>query len=200
MKTKPKILIPILCSLLQIAIGQTDSSDFKANKFFLYKTEADFFNKKAIYRGQFEGFDGRIIKYSIPGSKEKRSLNLKDSCSFYFAYEYNYKKKLHIYPADYSYSLFGGGNKDAFCTLWGTSANYDKDGFATELFYENYFEIDFSDRKNNIRTTKIEEFLKSKPKLLEKYLVEKAESDKKAFKRQKLAIGIKYLKLFIAEK
>ena len=170
--------------------------------FYLFKTESDFFSKKGIYRGQCEEYTNEYITYKTQNTKDIKTLVLRDSCNYYFGFQIGdsiIKIRINNNPKEYPYKIFGGGNKNAFCLITGTSVKYDNDNFATNLSYVNYNKVLFIDRVNKIETEKIEEFLKSKPKLLEKYNLDKQKSDKGSWRRQEFYIKIKYLKLFVQE-
>jgi hypothetical protein len=168
--------------------------------FYIYKTAEDFFNNKKMYRGDWTGSSGDEIRFRIPGSDKKYKVNLSDSISSYFAYQ-TFSIFVRLDEKQKSYSLYGGGGPQAFCVMGGTSANYDQDRYVIELFWKDWFEIYYYDLINNVLIgNKIEDLLKLKPKLLEKYLLEKSESDKKAWKRNKIPTEMKYLKLYNSEK
>ncbi len=169
--------------------------------FYLYKTEDDFFNGKKSYRGEWLQKEGNKITYTLLGTKTKLKLNLGDSASSYYAHCEAGNIWIRLTPESKDYHLYGGGTKDAFCIMGGTGAVYDNDGYIKELFWQDWFEIYYYSKSNNINGSKnIEDLLKVKPKLLEKYLAEKSESDKKAWKRNKIPTEMKYLKMFNAEK
>lgn len=195
------ILLTLICLSSRNAFCQTDSSDYKANSFYLYKTEEDFFNKNKTYRGQYLPSDNKIINYTT-GNGKKRKLSLPDSCTSYFGYQVG--DEIQIRPDnksnEYMYYSFGGGTIDAYCVVYGKLPNYDKQGFLIGLTAPGgWVYMYFNDRKNNINMGQIEEFLRSKPQLLEKYQNEKRAIEKELWERNKLSMGIKYLKLFIAE-
>ncbi len=201
MKKHHLLLIVCICFFNTISLAQIDSSDFKANSFYLYKTEEDFFNKKKTYRGQYLPSDTKIIKYITTDSK-KRKLSLVDSSGYYFGYQVG--DEIQIRPDkksnEYLYYTFGGGTIDAYCVVYGKLPNYDKQGFLQGLTAPGgWVYMYFNDRANNVNMGQLEEFLKSKPTLLEKYLKEKKDLEKELWERNKLSIGIKYLKLFLVE-
>jgi len=201
MKKRTLLLIAGVSLIAHVTIAQVDSSDYKANSFYVYKTEEDFFNKKKVYRGQYQPSDTKIIKYISPDSK-KRKLSLVDSCNYYFGYQIG--DEIQIRPTrsqnEFLYYSFGGGTIDAYCVVYGKLPNYDKQGFLLGLTAPGgWVYMYFNDRTNNVNMGQLEEFLKSKPALLEKYQNEKKEMAKELWERNKLAMGIKYLKLFIAE-
>lgn|GEM_PF-3227021 len=202
MKINHALLVLFFVGCGKLSTAQVDSSDYKANSFYLFKTEEDFFNKGRIYRGQSVTVDAREIKYTTADSKKKK-LSLVDSCSFYFGYQIG--DEIQIRPdknsEEYMYYTFGGGTMGAYCVVYGKLPNYDKQGFLQGLTAPGgWIYMYFNDRKNNISMGQMEEFLKSKPALLEKYKREKAGIEKELWERNKLSMGIKYLKLFIAEK
>lgn len=183
--------------------AQIDSSDYKDHCLYLYKTESDFFNKKKSYRGQYiPSDDKKVIRYTTVNSK-KRTLDLGDSCSYYFAYEIGDEIQIRPDkdPRNFSYYTFGGGTPDHYCVVYGYLPNYDRKGYLLGLTSPaaSYL-IYFIDRVNNLNMVQLPEFLKSKPRLLEQYKAEKAKADKLEWERNKLAVSIKYLKLFIGER
>ena len=195
----------LLCiSLLyKFSVAQVDSSDYKDHCLYLYKTENDFFNKKKTYRGQYiPSEDKKIIRYKTANSKEK-TLNLGDSSIHYFAYEIGdeIQIKPDQNPYSFTYYTFGGGNREFYCVVYGYLPNYDRKGYLLGLTSPATITLMyFVDRVNNLNMVQLSGFLKSKPKLLEQYKAEKERTDKQEWERNKLAIGIKYLKLFIGEK
>jgi len=196
------ILFACISFFSKFSFGQIDSSDYKANSFYLYKTEEDFFNKRKNYRGQYIPSDRKIIKYQTADLKKKK-LSLDDSCTHYFGYQIG--DEIQIRPEKKSteniYYVFGGGTIDAYCVVYGELPNYDKQGFLLGLTAPGgRFYMYFNNRTNNVNMAQIEEFLKSKPRLLKKYQMEKKEMDKEVWERNKLSTGIKYLKLFISDK
>src|ERR1041384_4095948 len=113
----------ILCTWFcyNISICQVDSSDYRDHSLYLYKTESDFFNKNRSYRGQYIPSENkRVIRYTTANSK-KRTLDLGDSCSYYFAYEIGDETQIRPdkNPYNYTYYSFGGGNKDYYCVVYG---------------------------------------------------------------------------------
>lgn len=186
----------LLFSGAQFSFAQDIPADSES-PFVLFKTEDDFFNKKRIYAGEWIQREGDIVIYKKPGQKKKTRFNLKDSSEFYFGYQGAGNRWVRVYPK--SYSLYGGGTKKAFCVLGANSAVFGDDGYAKEVYCTEYCTITYVDNEKKFYTDQLEEFLKAKPKLLEKYLAEKNASDKKAWKREALSTGMKYLRLFIAE-
>jgi hypothetical protein len=182
--------------------AQPDSSDFKDHSLYLYRTEDDFFNKNKIYRGQYiPSEDTKIIKYETANSK-RRTLNLEDSCTNYFAYQIGDEIQIRPdrNPRNFTYYTFGGGNKDVYCVVYGKLPNYDKKGYLLGLTAPGgLVNMYFVDKVNHLNMVPIHEFLKSKPKLLEQYKAEKEKSDKQDWERKKLFTGIKYLKLYVGE-
>ncbi|MDI1353775.1 MAG: hypothetical protein PSX36_02565 [bacterium] len=197
---KKNVLILSICLLFKIASGQIDSSDYKDHCLYLCKTEEDFFSKKRTYRGQIlPSEDKKVIRYLTTNSK-KRTLDLGDSCSYYFAYEIGDEIQIRPDkdPHNFTYYTFGGGTKDYYCVVYGYLPNYDKKGYLLGLTSPAGMTfMYFIDHSNNLNMVQLPEFLKSKPKLLEQYNVEKLKTDKLQWERNKLAIGIKYLKLFL---
>jgi hypothetical protein len=202
-KLRKSVFIIFTTIFGKLALAQVDSSDYKDHCLYLYKTEEDFFNKKGAYRGQYiPSEDKKVITYSTATSK-KKILNLGDSCSHYFGYEIGDESQIRPDKdsGNFTYYSFGGGNRDYYCVVYGHLPNYDKKGYllgltspaANTLMY-------FVDNVNNLRMVQLSEFLKSKPNLLEQYNAEKARSEKAEWERRKLAIGVKYLKLFVGEK
>jgi hypothetical protein len=198
---KKNILILCIGLFTQLLPGQIDSSDYKDHCLYLYKTEEDFFTKKKTYRGQYiPGEETKIIKYEIQGSK-KRVLNLEDSCVYYFGYRIGDEIQIRPDkdPRNSTYYSFGGGTPDFYCVVYGRLANYDRKGYLLGLTSPgSLIHMYFIDKAHDLNMVQLPEFLKSKPKLLEQYKNEKAKTSKLEWERNKLAIGIKYLKLFIA--
>lgn len=167
----------------------------------IFKTYDDFFNGKKTFIENYSYFDEDKLEYidKVTGKKIKTKI----SDSTVFAIEYRrqiggYVKK--IKNGKYDFILFGGGNKYIYCVMGGTYATYDTEGYIQELFWQDWFEIYYTDKINNIISSKnIEDLLKNKPNLLEKYLNEKRESDRKAWKRNKVINEMRYLKLYIKE-
>ncbi len=194
------MLVLCLCFLVKILPAQIDSSDYKDHCLYLYKTEEDFFTKKRSYRGQYiTSEDKTVLRYTTANSK-KRTLNLKDSCMYYFAYEIGDEIQIRPDkdPYNFTYYTFGGGTRDVYCVVYGYLPNYDRKGYLLGLTSpSSTLFMYFVDRTNNLNMVQISEFLKSKPKLLEQYKAEKAKADKLDWERNKLTIGIKYLKLFL---
>jgi hypothetical protein len=198
MKTKNTLILLLFAILCSTATAQDNKSNL-----YVYKTEADFFNGNKIYRGEYlftSGNNGLV--YRTEGSKKKRKLYLNDSCDYYFGFEHGAERRIRTSanPKDKTYYLFGGGNKNAYCMVYGSFGYYGSDGYL--LSYQaigGWVYMYFVDRVNNLNSVSIEEFLKSKPKLLEKYNAEKKETDEKVWERNQLATGIKYLKLFNAD-
>src|SRR5882724_212747 len=129
------ILIISISFLSKLSIAQIDSSDFKDNALYLYKTEEDFFNKKKAYRGQYLPSENKwIINYQTTNSKKKK-LNLEDSCTSYFGYQIGDEIQIRPDkdPKNYNYYIFGGGTMDAYCVVYGQLPNYDKQGFLLGL-------------------------------------------------------------------
>src|SRR4051812_12433772 len=123
---KQKVLIVCAVFFFRPATAQVDSSDYKDHCLYLYKTEEDFFNKKRTYRGQYlPSEDKKVIRYTA-GSTRKLTLDLKDSCTSYFAYEIGDEIQIRPdkTPANSTYYTFGGGNRDAYCVVYGHMANY----------------------------------------------------------------------------
>jgi hypothetical protein len=189
--------------LFKLAVAQVDSSDYKDHCLYLYKTDEDFFNKKRTYRGQcLPSEDKKVIRYKTANSKE-RTLNLGDSCSYYFAYEIGDEIQIRPdkNPSNFSYYTFGGGIRDFYCVVYGHLPNYDRKGYLLGLTSPAAITtMYFIDRVNHLNMVQLPEFLKSKPKLLEQYTAEKAGTDKQEWERNKLATSIKYLKWFVGEK
>jgi hypothetical protein len=199
MKKITLLLSIFLCS--KISIAQIDSSEYRDHSFWVFKTEEDFFLKKRIYRGQIEPQeDTKIIKYKTLNSK-KRTLNLEDSCSFYFGYGIGDEIQIRPSkdPRSFTYYSFGGGNRDIYCVVYGHLGNYDKKGYLQGLTSPGGTLMYFVDRTHNLYMVQLTEFLKSKPILLAQFKAEKAKLSELDWDRNKLNIGIKYLKLFIGE-
>lgn len=186
----------------EISVAQIDSSEFKEHSLYLFKTEEDFFNNKKVYRGQcLRSDDKKIIRYITSNSK-KRTLNLEDSCNYYFGYQIGDEIQIRPdkKPGSFMYYSFGGGNRDCYCVVYGYLPNYDRKGYLLGLTSPaGLTYMYFNDRLNNLNMVQLDEFLRSKPKLQEQYRAEKARADKQDWERNKLATGIKYLKLFINE-
>ncbi len=201
MKKNRAVLLLLL--IAKFGIGQIDSSDYKDHCLYLYKTEEDFFNKKGTYRGQYiESDDKKIIKYTTSNGK-KRSLNLGDSCMYYFGYEIGDEIQIRPDkdPNNFTYYSFGGGTKDYYCVVYGSLANYDRKGYLQGVSTSSGLcFMYFVDHVNNLIMVQLPEFLSSKPKLLEQYKAEKAKTEKLDWDRNKLAIGIRYLKWFLGAK
>ncbi len=199
---KRNIVLLFLLLLTKLSIGQIDSSDYKDHCLYLYKTEDDFFNENKIYRGQYiESENLKVIKYKTANGK-KKELKLEDSCSYYFGYEVG--GEIQIRPDknrwNSTYYSFGGGTKDYYCVVYGTLGNYDRKGYLQGITAStNTYHIYFVDRINKLYMVQLNEFLKSRPKLLEQFKSERAKISKEDWERNNLAVSIKYLKLFIAE-
>lgn len=198
---KRTLLLFSACMIVRAGTSQVDSSDFKANSLHLFKTEEDFFAKKSVYRGQILPSDEKVINYTTADSK-KRKLNLEDSSSFYFGYQVG--DEILIKPGkksfDHIYYTFGGGTINAYCVVYGKLPNYDKQGFLLGLTSPGgRYYMYFIDHTRKLTMVQVDEFLRSKPQLLEKYHAEKKSLDKENWERKKLAINIKYLKLFLSE-
>ena len=195
-------LILLACVIIQNNLLSQKAQDTTGMKnCYVYKTEDDFFNNKKTRIGKFHGhIIGDEILYYIDTITLKKNI-IEPAKLSYFAVEYpefeGYVKKIHT--SSHDYTLFGGGVKNIYCVMGGTSATYNPDGYIKELFWRDWFEIYYTDKINNIQTTKIEDILKNKPALLDKYLNEKKESDKKAWKRNKIPTEMRYLKLYIKE-
>lgn len=199
MKNKLFILFIFFC--YQTSFAQIDSSDYKDLSLYLYKTEADFFAKKPIYRGQYLPSDAKIILYTTHEGK-KRKLNLEDSCNFYYGYQIG--DEIKIRPGktygDYVYYVFGGGNITTYCVALGSLPNYDRQGYLQGLTSPGGgIYMYFMDKKTNKTMVQMDELLSSKPAMLESYLKERAKIDRTEWQRNKLKVNIKYLKLCIAE-
>jgi hypothetical protein len=203
MKMKKNVLILCISLLFRISNAQIDSSDYKDHCLYLYKTEEDFFTEKRLYRGQvIPSDDKKVIRYTTANSK-KRTLDLGDSCTYYFAYEIGDEIQIRPDkdPRNFTYYTFGGGTKEYYCVVYGYLPNYDKKGYLLGLTSPAGMTfMYFIDHVNGLNMVQLPEFLKSKPKLLEQYNAEKARIDKLSWERNKLTIGIKYLKLFIGQK
>lgn len=198
---KKNILVLFVLFFGKTGLAQIDSADYKANSFYLFKTEDDFFNDKKVYRGQYLPSDAKVIKYKTLDAK-KRKLDLEDSCTYYFGYQIGDEIKIRPSqnPKDHIYHVFGGGTRDTYCVVYGQYPNRDKQGYLLGLMSPGGFiYMYFIDKTHQLNMVQLDELLKSNPKLLEKYLNEKKESEKQAWERNKLSNGIKYLKLFIAE-
>ena len=195
-------LILYISFLCKFSIAQIDSSDYRDHSIYLYETEEDFFSKEKVYRGQYiPTEDTEIIKY-VTLNLKKRSLNLEDSCNYYFGYEIGDEIRIRPTkdPANFTYYVFGGGTKDLYCVAYGRLPNYDRSGYLLGLTSPTSFvHLYFVDKINKHNMVQLTEFLSSSPKLLEKYKAEKAKSTKEDWEQNKLVIGIKYLKLVIAE-
>lgn len=202
LKTRTIISIAF-CFLVTLCKGQVDSSDFKDHSLYLYKTEDDFFAKRRVYRGQYIPTDDKkVITYSTINSK-KRVLDLGDSCMYYFAYEIGDEIQIRPdkNPANFTYYSFGGGNKDQYCVVYGHLPNYDRKGYLLGLTSPaGMIFMYFVDKANHRYMVTLPEFLSSKPLLLAQYKAEKTRTNKEEWERNRLAIGIKYLKLVIGEK
>ena len=200
LRMKKHLFILCISFLFRLSVAQIDSSDYKDHCLYLYRTEEDFFSHKRNYRGQYlPSEDKKIIKYTTADSK-KRTLDLGDSCTFYFAYEIG--DEIQIRPDKdphyFFYYTFGGGTRDYYCVVYGYLPNYDKKGYLLGLTSPAGMTfMDFIDNVNKLYMVQLTEFLKSKPNLLEQYNAEKARTNKVDWERNKLSIGIKYLKLFI---
>jgi hypothetical protein len=176
---------------------------------YLYKTKEDFFNKDKdlSYRGSVNYWNnnfGWTITYKTPDSK-KHKLNLDDSASLYFAYEYATRdgivKKVRDHPEKGDYSVFVGGTAKTYATCNCLNAAYNSDGsFAEGLRYEGrlsfsfYYQEDNADQKGDI-----EAVLRSKPALLDRYQNEKWATDAKVWRRNQGDIELKYFKLFLGQ-
>jgi hypothetical protein len=184
--------------------SQVDSSEIKEFAFFLFKTEDDFFSGRRMYRGQFiPSEDTWVIRYTLPGSKRKYVLNLQDSCSHYFGYQLGDETQIRPEkdPANPTYYSFGGGNKDIYCLVYGTLANYDKKGYLLGLTAPGgLVHMYFVDRSRGLNMVQLDEILKAKPRLLGLYKTERARYESQEWNRNKLAVSIKYFKLFLSER
>jgi len=200
---KTSTLILCLLFLFKLSVGQIDSSDYKDHCLYLYKTEDDFFNKKRTYRGQYIfSEDKKVIRYTTANSK-KRTLDLGDSCNYYFAYEIG--DEIQIRPdknvGNFTYYTFGGGTHDFYCVVYGYLPNYDRKGYLVGLTSASTSPlIYFVDHVNNLSMVQLTEFLKSKPALLAQFKAERAKITMLDWDRKKLEVSIKYLKLFLGEK
>lgn len=192
-------LLPFLFASTLLA--QIDSSEYKDLSFFLYKTEADFFSKKKVYRGQYLPSDAKIILYTTSEGK-KRKLNLEDSCNYYYGYQIG--DEIKIRPGktygDYVYYVFAGGNSNTYCVALGSLPNYDKQGYLLGLTSPGGGMYMYCvDKKTNKMMVQMDELLSSKPFLLESYIKERAKYERSEWQRNKLRINIKYLKSFMAD-
>jgi len=199
-----KYTLIFFCVLLygKHTLAQIDSSDYKDLSFYLFKTEADFFAKKNVYRGQYLPSDAKVILYTTRDGK-KRKLNLEDSCNFYYGYQIGDEIKIRPgkTPGDYVYFVFGGGNMTTYCVALGSLPNYDKQGYLLGLTSPGggtY--MYFVDKKTNKIMVQMDELLSSKPALLDAYTRERVKFDRIEWQRTKLRVNINYLKLYIAEK
>lgn len=190
--------IVLLLGILHTLKSQVRSID----EITLYRTEDDFFNRKnKVVINNAVSLDEYLYKleYMDKATDKKKKFNITDS-SFYaieFVCEGLPIKKLK--SGQYNYIMFGGGTKDIHCTVGAINGSYDEDGFIQSIKYLEWFEIYYADNINKIYSKKIEDLLKTKPKLLEKYQEEKKESDRKAWKRNKIPNEMRYLKLYIKE-
>lgn len=192
-------LVPFLFASTLLA--QIDSSDYKDLSLYLYKTEADFFSKKKVYRGQYLPSDAKIIVYTSRDGK-KRKLNFEDSCNYYYGYQIG--DEIKIRPGktygDFVYYVFGGGNMTTYCVALGSLPNYDKQGYLQGLTSPGGgMYMYFVDHKTNKIMVQMDDLLSSKPILLEAYTKERAKYEHSEWQRTKLKVNMKYLKLFIAD-
>jgi hypothetical protein len=201
-RSKRFLLIVCACLYFKLSVAQIDSSDYKDHSLYLYKTEDDFFNKKKIYRGQYiPSDDKKVIRYTA--NSRRRTLDLGDSCSYYFGYEVGGEIQIRPDkdPGNFSYYAFGGGTRDCYFVVYGYLPNYDRQGYLLGLTSPGgMMFMYFVDHQRKLNMVQLPELLKSKPVLLEQYKAEKLRADKLAWDRSRLATGVKYLKLFIAAK
>lgn len=198
---KFKLLFILFFVIGQISFAQIDSSDYRDQSFYLYKSEADFFSKKKVYRGQHLSSDAKLIQYITKNGK-KRKLNLQDSCNFYYGYQIG--DEIKIRPGqtynDFVYFVFGGGNINTYCVVLGSLPNYDKQGYLQGLTSPGgAVYMYFMDKKTKKVMVQMDELLSSKPSLLESYIKERTKIERSEWQRHKLQVNIKYLKLFIAD-
>jgi hypothetical protein len=166
------------------------------NSFYLYKSQEDFFSGKKSYLGKMTGKDAKEIKYKDDAGKKKK-FSINDSAAFYFGCEYDNRK--YVWNG-HTYYLFAGGNEKAYCITSAITVNYDADGYAKDFTWgEEGFNVVYLDAASNIKTEKIEEILKLKPKLLEKYTAEKNATDTKTWRTNKFLTEIRYFKQYVAE-
>lgn len=182
--------------------AQIDWNDYKDSKFYVIKTESDFFSGTKNYRGIYIPSDNKIIHYQSDDGK-KRKLNLEDSCQFYFGIQIG--DEILIRPnkgsGGFTYYTFGGGNINTYCVVYGNLANYDKEGYLQGLTSPGgRFYMYYVDKKTNKYMVQLDELLSSQPELLKAFKTERSSLELMEWQRNKLRIGIKYLKLFIGEK
>jgi hypothetical protein len=189
-------------------MSQKDSTLNSVTSLNTYRTKEDFFKqnkqyyKNYIFNANWE--TSAHLGYKVPKYYQFTDTNFYAYEIYVRAFNFNGSliaegKTKWIKTYKDSYSLFGGGNNNMYCVLNGYHAIYDKDGYAQEAFYSDYLDIFYVDLINKIETKKIEVLLKSNPKLLEKYLNEKKESDKKAWKRNKVSTEMRYFKSYVME-
>lgn len=209
MKTKIKLQLLLFILLSNFIIGQRDIS--KLADFCIYKTDADFFNKKGTILGKclsYDKIEDKVTYYDK--NNNEQHIVLKDSNIYAFKDPALYIDSIQMYfinTVGKNYQTFCGGNKNYFIisTLTGYG-HMDSDGYATQDFVTygnnssnsseygyNFIEFFYYDKVNNIRTKDIKEILSKDPILMEKYLAEKKESNK----RFKYAIANKYFKFYV---
>jgi hypothetical protein len=199
---KKMVLLQFFLALTGLIDAQVDSSEFREYAFYVYRTEEDFFKGRKSYRGQFTpSEDTRIIRYKTENNK-KATLDLKDSCNQYFGYQLG--DETQIRPGtknnDPTYYVFGGGNPECYCVVYGQLPNYDRKGYLLGLTTPGDLVMYFVDRANHAVMVSLRELLSLKPRLLEIYTAEKTRTDKNEWERKRLATGVRYLKLYIAER
>jgi hypothetical protein len=194
----------ILCALflVKLTTAQIDSSDYKDHSLYLYKTEEDFFNKKKSYRGQYiYSEDKKILRYTTFNGK-KRTLDLSDSCNYYFGYQIGDETQIRPYKDAYSftYYTFGGGTREYYCVVYGYLPNYDRKGYLVGLTSPSTSTlIYFMDNVNDRFMVQLPEFLKPKSNLLAQYQAERGKITMLEWERKKLEVSMKYFKLFQRE-
>ena len=168
MKTKRLLSIFMAMSFSGILVGQKDSTINSVTAFCKYITKEDFFNNKKT-------FDGTTVHKYHPDNMYVQNSDIEGcwAAEVYTVVNDFAGKVIWLYEKAGRYaSVYGGGNKNTYCVIGALAATYDSQGYASSVSYADYFEIYYTDVVNKIETNKIEVLLKSKPKLLEKYLNE----------------------------
>jgi hypothetical protein len=190
----------LLAILLIGFICKVKSQEMYPDSIYLFRTSDDFFNRKiSVKLYNTISVDEYLYKvtYLDPITNKKKKFKITDSTFFALEYFRNRSGVKKIKNGKYNYIMFGGGNKNIYCTIGGWNGIYDQEGFIQSIRYEDWFEIYYTDHINKIYSREIEDLLKIKPALLEKYLVEKSITEKKEWRDNKIYIEIRYLKEYI---
>ena len=206
------LLIFLSLLLVNNLFSQTErnTSIDKTSGFYVYKTETDFFNNKETFLCDYKSYDLTFGKVDyIDKNNKKVEITLNDSSYFGFKdpiIRGDGPQVKYIHSYDIYYKPYCGGTKDYYVTSslkgYGT---VDEDGFVTSYttygnntdYSYNYIEFWFIDKKRNLGSKNIEDFLVFVPELKAKFEAEKKGTDKKVFKRNKHFIYVKYFKLYM---